>query len=318
MTPQTRHSRTRARLELVGAAALFSTGGAAIKAADFTPVQVAGLRSAIAAITVVLLVRAARRGWSWREPVVGIAYAATLVLFVLANRLTTSANTIFLQSTAPLYLLVLSPFLLREPIRRSDLVFMLAVGTGLALFFVGDESPVATAPDPVRGNLLATLSGVTWAFTIIGLRWLSDHGRGRGRAPASASSDVAAADKGEVAAEGAGVRAVVAGNAIAALACLPWVFPLGTHSATDWAVVAYLGVFQIGVAYMLVTSALGWVPAFEASVLLLVEPALNPIWSWLVHGEVPGVWAMAGGVVILGATLLRTWRDTRREMAVAG
>jgi drug/metabolite transporter (DMT)-like permease len=178
------------------------------------------------------------------------------------------------------------------------------VGTGLALFFVGYEPPGATAPDPVRGNLLATLSGVTWAFTIVGLRWLSDRGEGRAA--------------GDGAAEGAGVRAVVAGNAIAALACLPWALPLGAHAATDWAVIAYLGVFQIGVAYLLVTSALAWVPAFEASVLLLVEPALNPIWSWLVHGEVPSGWAMLGGVVILGATVLRTWRDTRRQMAPVG
>ena len=98
------------RLRLALAAALFSTGGAAIKSASFTSWQVACLRSGLAALTVFLLSPAARRGWTWRTLAVSITYSATLVLFVLANKLTTSASTIFLQSTAPLYLLLLSLF----------------------------------------------------------------------------------------------------------------------------------------------------------------------------------------------------------------
>ena len=121
-------ARPRARLQLAAAAMLFSTGGAAIKAAEFTGWQIASLRSGIAALAILLITPAARRGWSVRAVLVGFAYAACLTLFVLANRLTTAANTIFLQSTAPLYLLVLSPWLLKEPIRRQDLGFMAAVG----------------------------------------------------------------------------------------------------------------------------------------------------------------------------------------------
>src|SRR3954464_1857971 len=144
-----------ARLQLLGAAFLFSTGGAAIKAAGFTAWQVASFRSGIAGLALWCMVPAARRGWSSRAALVGVAYAACLVLFVLANRLTTAANTIYLQSTAPLYLLLLAPWLLKEPIRRRDLGFMLAVGLGLLLFFIGTEQPGSTAPDPERGNLLA-------------------------------------------------------------------------------------------------------------------------------------------------------------------
>ena len=107
-----------ARLKLVGAALLFSTGGAAIKATTLTGWQVASFRSGIAALAVLLLAPEARRGWSWRAVLVGVAYAATLVLFVTANKLTTSANTIFLQATAPLYMVVLSPWLLGERVRR--------------------------------------------------------------------------------------------------------------------------------------------------------------------------------------------------------
>ena len=114
-----------ARAQLVAAALLFSTGGAAIKWVDFGAMQIAGLRSGIAAFALLLLLPAARRGWSWRTAVVAVGYAATLVLFVVANRLTTAANTIFLQSTAPLYLLLLGPWLLKEPIHRRDFAFML-------------------------------------------------------------------------------------------------------------------------------------------------------------------------------------------------
>ncbi|HEU4698780.1 MAG TPA: DMT family transporter [Gemmatimonadales bacterium] len=287
-------ARTRARLQLVVAAMLFSTGGAAIKAAAFSGVQVASLRSGIAAVAVLLMIPAARRGWSWRTLVVGAAYAATLVLFVLANRLTTSANTIFLQSTGPLYLVVLGPLLLHERVRRQDLALMGVVAIGLVLFFVGAERPVGTAPDPARGNLLAAASGLTWALTLLGLRWLSDAERSAGHTDANPS-----------------IAAVAAGNLIACLACLPWALPLGAHGVADWAIVGYLGVFQIAVAYLFVTAGLRHVPAFEASVLLLVEPALNPIWSWLVHGEVPGAWAIVGGVLILGATVVKTWLDAR-------
>ncbi|HEX9054070.1 MAG TPA: EamA family transporter, partial [Gemmatimonadales bacterium] len=165
-------SPTSARLRLALAALLFSTGGAAIKSAAFTGWQIAGFRSGVAAVVLWLLVPGARRGWSRRVFLVGAAYAATLVLFVLANRLTTSANTIFLQSTAPLYVLLLSPWLLHESVRPADVGFMAVVGLGLALFFVGAEPPLATAPDPARGNLLAAASGVTWALTVCGLRWM--------------------------------------------------------------------------------------------------------------------------------------------------
>ena len=116
-------SAAKARLQLLGAALLFSTGGAAIKAAVFTGWQIASFRSGFAALTLLLIAPAARRAWTRHTVLVGCAYAACLTLFVLANRLTTAANTIFLQSTAPLYVLVLAPWLLHEPVRRRDLRF---------------------------------------------------------------------------------------------------------------------------------------------------------------------------------------------------
>jgi drug/metabolite transporter (DMT)-like permease len=279
-----------ARLRLAAAALLFATGGAAIKAAHFGAWQIAGFRSGIAALTLLLLLPAARRGWTWRAGLVGISYAATLVLFVLANRLTTAANTIFLQSTAPLYLLLIGPWLLHEPVRRRDLAVMAAVGAGLVLFFLGADRPVATAPDPARGNLLAALSGLCWALTLTGLRWMARRDPRDG-----------------------GLSAVVIGNLIAFVGCLPMALPLGPHPLADWTTVIYLGVVQIGLAYVLVTAALKRLPVFEASLILLLEPALNPLLTWLVHGELPGAWALAGGALILFATTAKAWADSRLD-----
>src|SRR3954469_8841536 len=283
MTP-----KSLARLQLAGAAVLFSTGGAAIKAAAFTGWQIASFRSGIAAVALWLMTPAARRGWSWRAALVGVAYAGCLTLFVLANRLTTAANTIFLQSTAPLYLLFLAPWLLKEPIRRQDLGFMLVVGLGLMLFFVSVDAPIATAPNPGRGNLLALASGFFWALAVVGLRWLStEEGRG------------------------SPVAAVVAGNLAAFLFSLPMTTPLAPHPAADWLVIVYLGVFQIAVAYVFVTNALRQIPALEASVILLMEPVLNPVWAWVVQRETPGLWALLGGAIILGATTAKSWVENR-------
>ena len=139
-------SAAKARLQLLGAALLFSTGGAAIKAAAFTGWQIASFRSGFAALTLLLIAPATRRGWTRHTVLVGCAYAACLTLFVLANRLTTAANTIFLQSTAPLYVLILAPWLLKEPVRRQDVGFMLVVGLGLTLFFVGVDQPAVRLP----------------------------------------------------------------------------------------------------------------------------------------------------------------------------
>jgi drug/metabolite transporter, DME family len=273
----------RARLQLVAAAVLFSTGGAVIKATAMTSWQVASLRSGIAAFALALLLPDARHGIRRRTLLVSVAYAATLVLFVSANKLTTSANTIFLQATGPLYILLLAPWLLRERIRGADLAFMAVVAIGLVLFFVGTDTPVRTAPAPFQGNVLAALSGFTWALTLMGLRWMGADESG-----------------------GSPAGAVVLGNALACLATLPMALPFSGIAAGDWGAILYLGLFQIALAYAFVTKAVGRLPALEISIILLIEPALNPVWSWLVHGERPGPWALAGGALILGATTLRS------------
>jgi drug/metabolite transporter, DME family len=282
-----------ARLQIVAAAILFSTGGAAIKATSFDGlsggITVACFRSGIAAIAIAVMLPRSRRNWSWRTLLVGATFAATLILFVAGNKLTTSANTIFLQSTAPLWIALTAPWVLRERVVRRDVLFMMVLAAGLALFFVDSPSAVATAPNPTLGNILSVISGVGWAGTVIGLRWL---GRTEG-------TDSAAA-------------ATVAGNLIAFVVCLPFALGPATESVPgDWMWIAYLGIIQIGLAYVFITRAMPHLRALEVSLLLYVEPALNPIWSWLAHGETVGALSIVGGLIILGATAFRSLGEAR-------
>jgi drug/metabolite transporter (DMT)-like permease len=275
------------RALLFATAVLFSTGGAAVKACSLSGWQTAGFRSGIAAVVLFLVLPGARRGWTFRTWLIGLAYAATMILFVVANKLTTSADAIFLQSTAPLYLLLLGPVVLRERILKVDVAVISAVAGGAILLLAGSETAAVTAPDPRRGNLLALVAGVTWALTMTGFRWMAKRPSGKNSAEA----------------------AVIAGNVLAFVLCLPLAVPARLTSITDMAVLVYLGVFQIALAYMLLTRSLRYVPGIEAATLLLIEPVLNPVWSWAFHGEKPGALALAGGAAIIGITFAGTvWR----------
>jgi drug/metabolite transporter (DMT)-like permease len=277
----------RNRFFLLAAALLFSTGGAAIKGCSLSSWQVAGGRSGIAAIALYVFLPEARRGWTWRTVLTGFAYAATLILFVLATKETTSANAIFLQSTAPLYLLLLGPLVLREPVRGVDFAVIATVGAGAALLLLGSQNVEATAPEPFRGNLMALAAGVTWALTITGLRWMGRKGGSR---------------------DGSGATVIV-GNLIAFVICLPMSLPIGPVSTADWSVLIYLGLFQVSLAYVFLTRSLREVPGLEAATLLLLEPVFNPVWTWLIQGERPAVTAIAGGLLIVtGAFGGTVWR----------
>lgn len=278
------------RMQIVATAVLFSTGGAAVKAADgMSGLQVACFRSAVAVGAIAVMVPAARRGWTWRTLLVAVAYALTLIMFVTANKLTSAANAIFLQETALIYVLLIGPVFLRERLRLLDVATIAVFVAAIGLFFLDPGPTTGIASNPALGNVLALGSGVGWAFTIAGLRWLS---RSRG-------SDHAAA-------------ATLAGNLVAAAACLPFAFGVASAGAGDWLAIAYLGIFQIGLAYALLTRAVRRIPAVQASLLLMIEPALSPVWAWIVHGERPGPWALTGGAVIVLGTIVWSALDVRQ------
>jgi len=276
------------RLRLIVTAALFSTGGAAIKAIDLSPWQVASFRSGIAAVALLILIPASRRLNHLGVWLVGSSFAATMILFVLANKLTTAANTIFLQSTAPVYMILLAPWLLKEPVRRRDAGFLLPMLFGMSLFFLGQQTPEASAPDPWLGNLLATISGLTWATTILGLRLLSKGGQ-----------------------SGLAAGAVSAGSLISCAAALPMALPVAGISVNDISLLLFLGIFQIGLAYALLSRGMVDVPGLEASLLLLLEPVLNPVWAFLFQGELPNLWSGTGCFVILSTVIVRAVVEAR-------
>ncbi len=264
------------------AALLFSTGGMALKAGVFTALQLSGFRSAIAAAVLAVWARGRLR-FSSSVAGAAVAYAATLTLFVSSTRLTTAAAAIFLQSTAPLFLAVMGPLWLREPLRRSDWMPLGLLAAGLTACLLGYPAASLTAPDPVTGNLLGVASGLSWACTLAGLRAASVR---------DGSSAV--------------VSAVVLGNLLAAVIALPFAFPLPRGLAPeDLLQLAYLGVIQVALAYVLLTVAVRHLPAFEVALLLLLEPVLNPVWTWWFRGEAPGPWVVAGGAGIVLAAALR-------------
>ena len=282
--------RIPARSQILLTALLLSTGGAGIKAVSLTNWQIASFRSGIAAIVVLLAVRRFPR-FSASSLLVGAAYAATVITFITANKLTTAANTVFFQGTAPLYLAVLGPALIGERLPRRDVPVLFAIAAGMALLFLGHSEPTASAPNRVLGNAIGVVSGGCWSLTLLGLRWI---------------------EKRDPAAKGAAAgNAAVVGNILACAGCLPLALPVAGVSATDAFGVAYLGVFQVGLAYVLLTRSITHVPAVEASLFLLVEPALSPLWAWCLHGETPGPWPFAGGALIIGAAAWKALREGR-------
>src|SRR5919106_2300933 len=275
----------RYRLAILAAAFLWSTAGAAIKVSQLDGWQLASGRSLVAAAVLALLLPASRRRPSRRGWLVATAYASTVVSFVLANKLTTAANAIFLQDTAPLYVLALSPMLLGERPTRGELAAVPIFILGLALFFLD-----RLEPGQVLGNVIALGSGVSFALCILGLR----------------------------ASQGEGQAVLLWGNLIAGLVSLAPALAGAPPGPADIAIVLFLGTFQLGLSYALFQYGLRATPAVEASLLVLLEPVLNPIWTFLVAGERPGPWALTGGAIILAATAWRTLAGTRASRRPAG
>jgi len=299
--------RTRAigRAQVVATAVLFSTGGAAIKATALGGLEVAALRSAFAAVALASFLAFSARGRRHKISAgsdrldrsafgVAVSYAATMTLFVIATKLTTAANAIFLQASAPLFVAPLAYLALGERVERGDLALMAALAVGVALFFAGVRSPMATAPAPVLGNLVAVGCALVWAVTVVGLRRLEAQGRDASR------------------------LTLLPGNLLVivfAAALAPWREPI---RAADWVIVAYLGVVQIAVAYVLFTRGVRRIPALEASLLLLLEPVLSAVWAWIVHGEAVSALAGLGGAIVVISTAARSWLRERASEAGMG
>lgn len=293
MPPHDAAPNPAARLSVLAAAALFATGGAAIKATTLSSVQVAAFRSGVAALAMLVLLPEARRGYGRALLPAAFALAATLVAFVISTKWTTSAAAIFLQSTAPLWVVVLAPLLLRERIDRRDMPYLAAAVVGLGLVFLGSRDPSATAPQPLAGNAVALIAGFCYALLIVSFRQLARTSGPRDRS----------------------LPAAVLGNALAFALCLPFALPVANASVGDAVAIGYLGVVQIGIAYLFLVRGFRSLPALEVSLLLLLEPVLNPVWTWLMHDERPSPLAIGGGALLLATLALRAFQQARLQAA---
>jgi DME family drug/metabolite transporter len=272
---------------VLAAALLWSTGGLFIKWTTLSGLELSFGRSLFAAITVALFTRHEGFGINRLTAVASVLYAALLLLFVLATKQTTAANAIFLQYTAPVYLLILEPLVYKEKFRSRDLITVLVCLAGMTLFFVGK-----LRPQDVTGNLLALASGLCFALYVLLLR------HAKARTVNRASSVIY------------GSLLLVIFTAPAGLAAIP---RLTQH---DVLVVLYLGVVQIGLAYTLFTVAMArGVRSLDAGIVGYIEPVLNPIWVFLVLGEKPSGWALLGGVIIIVAVVSHMLLDARETRA---
>ena len=277
---------------------LWSTGGVFIKANPLVPwFYVNAGRSLFAAIIVAVFTYRKGLRLDWLTLLTSILYTGTLTCFVYANKNTTAANAIFLQYTAPIYILILAPFILKEKFRIADLMTVIVCLAGMSLFFLEDRNAANTlAPNIFLGNLAALASGVFFGLYFIFLR----HPRNlENKNPA---------------------LSVFYGNLIIVLLMLPLIFsnPPAQINSNDVLAILFLGVFQIGIAYVLFTKGIAaGVRSLDASIIGFVEPLLNPIWVFLILGERPSRWAIIGGAVIIVAVIVHTVLNSRRRPKTA-
>lgn len=268
-----RHAQQRGILAILAATILWSTSGLFIKMMPMGGFALAGYRSAFAALFFALLFRSSVMRVNRKSLISIFFYSILIICFVLATKLTTAANAIFLQYTSPIYVLLGEAILFKSKLKRIDLITTLVCLGGMALFFVGDLEG-----GNMLGNLLGLVSGIGMGGFILSQRG-NDKRYHEG--------------------------AIFWGNIVVMLVGIPAMFNVGDITINDTLILLYLGLIQMGAAYALFTFALKRIPAVDASLYAMLEPLLNPVWVILFFGEVPGPWAILGGMIII---LILTWR----------
>jgi len=278
---------TRSVLLLVAASLCWSFAGVLIKfiATSWPGMAVAGGRGLIAALFLLLTNRRLRFHLS-RDQVIGaIGYAACTVTFCTATTLTSAANAILLQYTAPVWVALLGAWLLRERATRADWFTIVAALGGMLLFFKD-----SLTLGHLDGDLLGVLSGICFAGMTIALRRQKD---------------------------GSAVESIILGNLLAFVLGLPWLVRAPLLPSSGWVALGLLGVVQLGLSYWLYARAIRHVTALEAVLIPVIEPILNPVWVLLFMREKPSGWALVGGVVVLSAVTLRAIVSVRARATSA-
>jgi drug/metabolite transporter (DMT)-like permease len=269
-------------LLLLSTAVLWSLGGVLVKSIDLTPFAIAGSRSLIATVIMTVAMRGTIRRISWQTIPGAIAYSSTVFLFVVATKLTTAANAIFLQYTAPVYIALISPWYLRERTEWHDWLLVIIALFGIGLFFLDRLSLQG-----LSGVIAALISGVSFAWLTVLMR------RQRKGSPEAV---------------------ILLGNALTFLIALPWMFPISAL-AQNGPRLLLLGCVQLTIPYLLYSVAIRHVRALDAAVISVIEPILNPIWVMLATSERPSVWTIIGGTIVLSTSLARSVVASRTARA---
>lgn len=268
-------------------ALLWSLAGLFIKLIDWNPLAIAGARSAIAGLFLLVWIRKPRITFSFPQIGAALSSAATMLLFVYANKATTSANAILLQYGAPIYTAILGIFLLKEKPRLEHIAAFLAVAAGMVLFFVGD-----LGGGSLLGDLAGVGSGITFAMYYVFLRMQKD---------------------------GSPLESNLLAHGFTALIALTWACFLPAPKITPASVVVILvlGVLQVGLAAVFLSYGIKRVPAIQGILVAAIEPIANPVWVFLATGETPGANAVAGGAIIITAVLASSIVSMRRDTMAA-
>ena len=268
---------------IIIAASLWSTSGVMIKTISWQPIAILGGRSIFSSIVFLIYLRRLPTKWTRWKLVASAAYILTQFLFIWSTKLTTAANAIFLQYTAPVYVILLALWFLHERPTRIDWSSMLIIFVGMLLFF-GDK----LSTDGFYGNLLAVLSGITSAFMTVSLRAQKD---------------------------GVPAESILLANLFTAVIGIPFILK-ESWTPTNWLILLYLGTIQMGLSFLLFTNAIKYVPALEANLISTLEPVLNPVWVFLFLGEEPGRFALIGGLIVLAGVALNAIGGTRTPQIV--
>ena len=265
---------------LLCTALLWSTGGILIKVVDMNPLSIAGCRCVIA-LPLLFYVYYKQKHFkiSWTQFFGAIFYSLTVILFVVATKMTTAANAILLQYTAPIYVAILGAWFLKERVDIIDWIVIIVAFFGIFLFFIDDITFTG-----LWGNIIALITGLCFALLIILMRKQKD------------SSPFGT---------------VFFGNILTIVICLPFIFQQYPTTPLSWLGLIFLGLFQVGLAYVLFSIAIKNVSALQGVMIPLIEPILNPIWVLLFYSEMPGQWSIIGGSIVICAVGIRSCRQVR-------
>ena len=276
-------TRRQAILFLVLTAILWSSSGLLVKIISWQPLSILSGRSILSSVVFwIFLKYPTRFNWTPLQVTGAVAYVGTQIFFIMATKLTTAANAIFLQYTLPIYIVFFGYWFLNERPQRADWISLIVIFAGLFLFF-GDDLNF----DGFTGNILAIVSGMAMALLMLCMRKQKD---------------------------GTPANTILLGNILGAVIGLPFLFQ-ESYSLPNLGIIAYLGIFQIGLSFVLYSIAIKQVQALEATLILTLEPILNPLWVFLVIGETPGKLALIGGMFVVSAVTARAVVSARAVAA---